>query len=526
MPPVNATATTSPTVSNPGQTALPTQTLRLSGATVCNISASGPFQLMPKNSSVNSPAPLDSQAPIPPPALCTHMFGPEEGAISNQASLNKAWASIEHRLRTQSMSERDVLQTLKSGILQTPTGKELAPLFLEAIMRSIKPPAGLTSERLREFVDCICTLPPDRWLDTFGENTYFARDGLDGYIQSELTIARAHRGQQITAGEFLDNDTWNALRDFTQQARTFIGLASDGQLNETLSQLEDFIDVRPPLKEAKTLVDRFLRAMCKPDANEAAPWGTGFATAQKLSDQINAIQTGDTPQRSLHEVITATKSQKATHSENASRYFVFGSPTDSTSTQKSQNKLTFSKLLSLLQEIEKKASFFSEVDTEGPRYTGGVGGKLTFVVNALGTIGGEILSAARHGKPATGRSSMSSDPDTAVGFPLTYADVCMNPSFDTYTGQSKIREQDTGATSTGDLNQLSLKDGYAWKVSLLELEAVVNDFIASIKPPPVRRKKSAMIRGLINLPRRRHSLRCWVIWRNGLVMCWPQSMVP
>jgi hypothetical protein len=417
------------------------------------------------------------------------MFGPEEGAISDQASLNKAWASIEHRLRTQSMSERHVLQTLKSGILQTPTGKELAPLFLEAIMRSIKPLAGHTSERLREFVDCICTLPPDRWLDTFGENTYFTRGGLDEYIQSELTIARAHRAQQITAGEFLDNDTWNALRDFTQQARTFIGLESDGQLNETLSQLEDFIDVRPPLKEAKTLVDRFLRAMCKPDANEAAPSGTGFATAQKLSDQIYAIQTGDTPQRSLHEVITATKSQKATHSENGSRYFVFGSPTDSTSTQKSQNKLTFSKLLSLLQEIENKASFFSEVDTEGPRYTGGVGGKLTFVVNAFGTIGGEILSAARHGKPATGRSSMSSDPDTAVGFPLTYADVCMNPSFDTYTGQSKIREQDTGATSTGDLNQLSLKDGYAWKVSLLELEAVVNDFIASIKPPPGSEEK-------------------------------------
>ncbi len=343
-------------------------------------------------------------------------------------------------------------------------------------MRSIKPLAGLTSERLREFVDCICTLPSDRWLDTFGENTYFARGGLGGYIQSELTIARAHRAQQIAAGEFLDNDTWNALRDFTQQARIFIRPASDGQLNETLSQLEDFIDVRPPQKEAKTLVDRFLRAMCKPGANELAPWGTGFATAQKLSDQINAIQTGDTPQRSSHEVITATESQKATHSENAPRYFVFGSPTDSTSTQKSQNKLKFSELLSLLQEIENKASFFREVDTEGPRYTGGRWGKLTFVVNAFGTIGGEILSAARHGKPAT-------LPYTAVGFPLENAEQCMNPSFHTYTRQSKIREQDTGATSTGELNQLSLKDGYAWKASLLELEAVVNDFIASIKPP-------------------------------------------
>jgi hypothetical protein len=177
------------------------------------------------------------------------MFGSREGTIFDQTSLNKAWESIEGQLRTQPVSERDVLQTLKSGILQSPAGKELAPLFIEAIMRSIKPLAGLTPERLREFAECICNLPSERWLDTFGEDTYFPRGGLHGYIGSELTIARAQREQQITEGELLDNDTWKALRDFTQQARVFIQPAGDGKLNETLSQLEDFIDVRPPQKE-------------------------------------------------------------------------------------------------------------------------------------------------------------------------------------------------------------------------------------------------------------------------------------
>ncbi|WP_150732856.1 hypothetical protein [Pseudomonas fluorescens] len=463
MPPVNATATAFPTVPNPNQTAMSSPDNKLSSAQVRNSSSPVYFQVLPHQVlSMNSPACLDSQAPVPPPALCANLFGSEEGMIFDQASLNKAWASIEGRLRTQPMTERDVLLTLKSGILQTPTGKALAHLFIEAIMRSIKPLAGITPERLREFADCICNIPSEHWLDTLGEDTYFPSGGLHGYIQSELTIARAHREQQITAGELLDNDTWKALRDFTQQARIFIRPASAGQLNETLSLLEDYIDVRPPQKDAKMLVDRFLRAMCKPGANELDPWGTGFATAQKLSDQINAIQTGDTAERSLHEVINATESQRATRSANAPRYFLFGSPTDSTSTQDTQNKLGISELLSLLQEIDSKASFFSEVDTTGPRYAGGLGGKLTFIANAFGTIGGEVLSAARFSKPTP-------LPFTAIGFPLDNAEECMNPLFHTYTGQSNIRDQNTDASGTDGLNQPSQQDG--------------TDFIASIKPP-------------------------------------------
>ncbi|MCK8663470.1 hypothetical protein M1M11_01005 [Pseudomonas azerbaijanoccidens] len=419
MPPVNATATRAATSATPfAQNMLPSAAHRLSGASTRNQPLPPQLYVIPDKSVSGGRPAHDAQLPVPCPVyngLLTANeipdFLKETGAICDQTSLEKAWTSLENRLRTQSVSEDDVLQILESGVLQTDTGKTLAPLLSEAILRSIKPLAGLAPERLREFVETICHLPPARWANSFGEDTNFPRGndgkGVQGFIQKQITASRAQREQQVANGELLDDDTWKALKEFTQQSRGYIPESSVGTLNETLRQLEDLIHIRPSPKEAQSLMADFAQAMKESSPNERERWSVRFpGTVQQLKERLEAIEKVDKrPDRSWLPVNMAFSPSDAISviQNNANSLllnvhdFIFGTPVESALTAEIEPRQPESALLATMVEIERKSSFYNEVITTGPRYTGGLFGKVLYVLNALDTVG--VLSIAERVKP-------------------------------------------------------------------------------------------------------------------------------
>ncbi|MGJ7516424.1 hypothetical protein ACSFE6_19125 [Pseudomonas baetica] len=349
--------------------------------------------------------------------------------IHSQESLERSWTSIAEQLRTQPLTEEDVLQTLKAGFLQTPHGKVLAPLFVDAILRSIKPLDGLTPKQLREIVEVICGLPPHLWADTLGEHINFPRghngEGVHGFIQNQLTQSRLLREQRIADGELLDNDTWKAVCDFTKQARQYVRRSAEGPLNTHLRQLEDHLHVRPSPKDAQMLVALFVEALNTPEPAQRQRWPERFAvTAQALQDRLQAIEINDS-RPELSDVVHSTLSKIATplnaaltrlgaislkvvadgigsvveQAYDTLGCFVFfaGSESVHVSGQQADNPTAESELLLKLQEIEKRSSFYDEVSTSGPHYTGGFLGKVLFVANALDTVG--VLGIADKVRP-------------------------------------------------------------------------------------------------------------------------------
>ncbi|WP_448090368.1 hypothetical protein [Pseudomonas azerbaijanoccidentalis] len=419
MPPVNATATRAATSATPfAQNMLPSAAHRLSGASTRNHPLPPQLYVIPEKAVSGGRPAHDAQLPVPCPVyngLLTANEMPdflkETGAICDQTSLEKAWTSLENRLRTQTVSENDVLQILESGVLQTDTGKTLAPLLSEAILRSIKPLAGLAPERLREFVETICHLPPARWANSFGEDTNFPRGndgkGVQGFIQKQITASRAQREQQVANGELLDDDTWKALKEFTQQSRGYIPESSVGTLNETLRQLEDLIHIRPSPKEAQSLMADFAQGMKESSPNERERWSVRFpGTVQQLKERLEAIEKVDKrPDRSWLPVNMAFSPSDAISviQNNANSLllnvhdFIFGTPVESALTAEIEPRQPESALLATMVEIERKSSFYNEVITTGPRYTGGLFGKVLYVLNALDTVG--VLSIAERVKP-------------------------------------------------------------------------------------------------------------------------------
>jgi hypothetical protein len=374
MPPVNANATAFLTAPNSFQPALPPPANKLSGAQVRNSQTSRNIQILPERTSAGgSPAPRDSKLPISCPkykGLLGAKDIPEslkEGLIYDQESLEKSWSKVVTLLQERHVSEKDVYQTLKSGFLQTSTGRVLAPLFVESIMRSIRPLGNLKPEKLREFVEVICLLPPARWADSFGENVNFPRgkygEGVHGIIQDQLTSARAERDQKIAAGELLDDDTWKVLRAFTQEMRELILNSSEGGLDVTLEKLEDLIHVRPSPKEAKMLMDELVQGMSEINSNEWEGLLSLFpAMVQTLNHRLEAIEIVDNrPDRSWLEEIAALGVFSPISPKDiggavnsmvlTAHNFAFGVTPEPASAEKTQSASP-SRLLSTMQEIQ------------------------------------------------------------------------------------------------------------------------------------------------------------------------------
>ncbi|TWC52024.1 hypothetical protein FBY04_11550 [Pseudomonas sp. SJZ080] len=298
-------------------------------------------------------------------------------------------------------------------------------------MRSIKPLDGLKPGRLREMVEAICHLPPEQWADTFGENSNFPRgrngDGVHGFIQTQLELSRACRDKNIAAGELLDNDTWQTLRDFTQKARSYI---REGTLDVILRTLEDFKHKRPSSKEAKALVAEFVAEFVKEietpsSSNVRQRWPRSFSgVVRELGHRFNAIGKNH-PQRSNLEMAVAPVALNAlavpvngaldmlgsvpfkqvgdglqnTIDSVASKADLFVFPPENVHpvARGAAPPPAESALLSSWKEIENKSSFYNEVVTTGSRVPNGLFAKFLYALNVLDTLG--VMSVAEKVKP-------------------------------------------------------------------------------------------------------------------------------
>lgn len=412
----NSTSVAQPIPSYPIPSPQPPADSLLAGAQVRNSPTAKRFQLLEQPCTANSSGVDDPPSAIDSPVYCARLNKDDvpdflkDGAVFDQPSLEKLWQRSVEQLQTQSVSDQEALEILESGILQTPTGKAIAPLLVDALMLSIRPNAGLTPERSREYVEIICHLPPENWANAFGENVNFPRgftgEGVHGFIQKQLMASRHQRDEKIASGELLEDDTWKVLRDLTQ-----------------LIEFDEFLHVRPSPKDAKALMAEFIKYESEQRPRE--DWPEVFSTAvQQIEDLLAPIKIVDNrPDRSLLEEIVDPEALKQTLStlatpmnsalnvlgsqslsaigagllgaisevtEKTTHYLAFGTGVESPFTAQTE-------LMSALLEIEKKSSFFGEVDTSGPRYTGGFWGKVLYVANALNTVG--ILQVAETIKP-------------------------------------------------------------------------------------------------------------------------------
>ncbi len=320
----------------------------------------------------------------------------KKNTFFDQPSLDMAWSTLLDRLQTEPITENDLLQILKSGLLQTDTGKTLAPLIVEGVMRSIQPLDGLTPQRLREIVEVICQRPPEQWAKTLGENFNFKQGGngkgVQGFIQEQLAISR----EGYTANDvMLDDDTWNLLRN--------CNWLSHLPVHDTLIELKKVFSDRPSKADAKYLIDDFVESL---EEREQYGHGRYSEVVQELKKISQAIEVVDTrpdwifleqfaafnpvPLQGVADIMSVAVTKLG-------NYLAFGPATEPASAEQSDEFAPSSNLLHWIQQFEKQASFYNDVVTTGPRPGGGLWQRFLYALNVLDTAG--VLSLADKIKP-------------------------------------------------------------------------------------------------------------------------------
>ncbi len=274
---------------------------------------------------------------------------------------------------------------LSSGILQTETGKAIAGLFVDAMLRSIRPVGELTTSRLREIADVICHLPPGQWQAALGENTRFlsgqSTEGVTGYIQSHLNRSQAQRDERIANDELVPDAQWEAIKQIAKQARSYIR-PSDSKLDGKLLMLEDMRDVRPIPHDAHKALSEFIRELKSPTDEMRKRWHPRFPEAvEAVLAQIKPIEA--TQQTWLEWVVGP--SWLESFPEGLGTFLAMMNSSKVQDARPSAERGPT--LLSHLQTIERNADFFSSITTTGPRMPKGFVGKLLYVCNVLDTCG-------------------------------------------------------------------------------------------------------------------------------------------
>lgn len=324
-------------------------------------------------------------ADFPPPVLVCPEFIDSYGDFVNQAALEREWSALKEHLRTTTLSEQEVLEVLSSGILQTETGKAIAGLFVDAMLRSIRPVGELTTSRLQEIVDVLCHLPPRQWQAALGENTRFlsgqGTEGVTGYIQSHLNRSYAQRDERIANDELVPDAQWEAIKQIAKQARSYIR-PSDSKLDGKLMMLEDMRAVRPTLHDAHKVLSEFIRELKNPTDEMRKRWHPRFPEAvEAVLAQIKPIEV--TEQTWLEWVVGP--SWLGSFSEGLGTFLSMLNDSKVDDARPSADRGPT--LLSHLQTIERNADFFSSITTTGPRMPKGLVGKLLYVCNVLDTFG-------------------------------------------------------------------------------------------------------------------------------------------
>jgi hypothetical protein len=394
-------------------------------------------------------------AEIEPPVLACKSFFTSQGDFVNQADLERQWAALKELLRTATFAEQEVLEVLSSGILQTETGKAIAGVFADAILRSIRPVGELTTASLREIVDVLCHLPPGKWQAAFGENVRFASgqssEGVAGFIQSHLNHSSVQRDEQIANNELASDSQWEAIKQITVKARQYIHRSSESSLNSVLMMLEDVYRCRPTMKEAQSLIADFLCELGQPVHSDRVRWPDRFLNeVETLNDQLKPVEdnketwlqwlVGPSWLESLagHPVSLSAPLKALAipvrtlwgklSSETAPESPLSSDPSTADSVQPDFNlpkaKASAPSLLSYLQSFERNADFHASVATTGPRIPESFVGKLLYAFNVLDTFGALRLDNSHV-------STACPDPKSSRHSRTYGADEFPAPSFDT-----------------------------------------------------------------------------------------------
>ncbi|WP_448110863.1 hypothetical protein [Pseudomonas lini] len=357
--------------------------------------------------------------------------------IKDQDSFNEIWGALYKQLTTQKLSEQDVLDVLKSGILQRRTGSNLAPVFVDAIMRSVRPVGDMTVARLREIVDAICHLPPDRWAGHFGEHLEFSADsdsqGVVHFIQEQLTLARRETDEKIANGELLTNAQWHSLCEIIEQSPVLKERL--GRRLEELEQRMPFVDVddiphiRPSPDTAQFMLSNSLQIIREHVAHEPIP----DAHEDKIRQLMRCItQATDQPLENGHNVRETARFKFLKSLDWQDRSF---------------------RLLKVLEEIERKSDFHDSVVASGPRVPQGLAGKLVYALNVVDVAqklsppasGPDSRHTSRYpalDTPVDEKTSFASSAKEQLGQLARHADALLTKVTQTLTGWSPVEAND------------------------------------------------------------------------------------
>lgn len=377
------------------------------------------------------------------PVYCRGLSLPWE-RIYDQASLEKSWASVQEYLNTQPLSEQQMLDVLKSGLLQKRTGRTLAPLFVEAMLRSIQPKADLTWERLREIVEVICHLPPDRWANAFGERLNFPRgtgnDSVVGFIQAQLTLSRQQTDEKIASGELLTDDQWRLLREAVMDSRSSIRPWREGRVESTLSKLEDLLEIRPSPEETTFLLGEFLQRLNEPTGRERFP----DRHKRKLMELRQNLEL-----KSWHGTASPKTGGQGPVKQVRTDLPIQMPVNEPAKAGRDDNFA----LLSTLEEIERKSDFHDSVVASGPRVPQGLAGKLVYALNVVDVAqklsppasGPDSRHTSRYpalDTPVDEKTSFASSAKEQLGQLARHADALLTKVTQTLTGWNPVEAND------------------------------------------------------------------------------------
>lgn len=382
------------------------------------------------------------------PAYCRGGIETPWDVIKDQQSFNEACTSVETYLSTHQVLEEEFLYALDTGFFQRPLGRASADLFVDAVMRSIRPLGDWTTGQLREMVETVCKLPPGEWANVFGERLNFphgiASNSVAGFIQSQLVLSRLQHDASIADGKLLTDAQWQDLQKVVKDCRSSIRPWVEGRLNSTLMKLEDCAKDRRSPEETKFLLGEFLQRLNEPRrerfpdrhkrAIEALWQNIKLNPTPSLLDEINEWIDPTWVQKGMQRVVkhtnSALNSLGALTAKDLGQALFKGAnsvitPLVSTASmasfafrtapkpQASEAKVTDSEndfsLMQTLEEIERKGDYYTHVHINGPRMPNGLAARLLYAGYIAHEASG-IVSSLRPNSPKHPKSQTSTLP--------------------------------------------------------------------------------------------------------------------
>ena len=351
-------------------------------------------------------------AEIPQPQLDCRFYASNPEFV-NQADLDEQWTALKEYLTSATLQEQEIFEVLRSGILQTDTGKAISGLFESAFIRSIRSRGSLGESRQNTIVDALCHLPPGQWQAAFGEQARFTSehraDGVTTFIQSRLDASSEELRQKIAGKQRLSNAQLDVIEELTSELRQYIRADNEG-LFTAWDTLKQDCEMRSSPKDALEHLEALIAELRDLPIDGRKRWNDHVIhKVEAVRDQLKPDYQGG-----------LARPEKERPVELISLRF-FNTP------KPVLTGLAEFSLLNALQGFERHANFYTNVTTTGPQIPDGLIGKLLYACNALDTFGalrldsGHISTAGPGPKPSANawkngesdffRSPLTPDPE-------------------------------------------------------------------------------------------------------------------